>query len=90
MMSHVNVVWRVAGKLKSISVVICDEEMALAILNGLLSSSEKLIIELDPLMDKDARSTYDFVQSRHVGEEQRCKMSNHKSATSYDCSDLMI
>lgn len=62
---------QLAATLKSMSVVVEDSEMAMALLNGLPDRFDSLISALDAANIDEQKFTFDFVQSRCVQEEQR-------------------
>ena len=62
---------QLAATLKSMGVTIDDQEMAMALLNGLPDRFDGLISALDALDDNDKSFTFNFVKSRCVQEEQR-------------------
>jgi len=72
MLTFLNRVKQLADSLKSMNVNIDDKEMAMAVLSGLPSSYESLIVALDALGNDDRQFTFDFVKSRLIQEEQRC------------------
>ena len=62
---------QLAATLKSMGVTIDDQEMAMALLNGLPERFDSLISALDALGNDDKLFTFNFVKSRCVQEEQR-------------------
>ena len=62
---------QLAAFLKSMEVTIDDQEMAMALLNGLPDRFDSLISALDALGNDDKLFTFEFVKSRCVQEEQR-------------------
>ena len=79
-LAYINRVKQLAARLKSMSVIIDDKEMAMAVLNGLPSRFESLIVALDALGNEEKTFGLDYVKSRLLQEEQR---SNMKSDTSH-------
>ena len=65
-----NRIRQLASTLKSKKVTIDDEEMAMALLNGLLERYDSLISALDTLGD-EKKFTFEFVKSRLFQEVQR-------------------
>ena len=73
-LTYVNRVQHLAAVLRSMSVVIDDKEMAMAVLNGLPPRFDSLIVALDALGNEDKIFSLDFVKSRLLQEEQRADM----------------
>ena len=71
MLTYLNRVKQLAATLKSMSVEIDDQELAMAALNGLPASYESLIVALDALGNDKTVFTFDLVKSRLLQEEQR-------------------
>eukprot|EP00171_Calliarthron_tuberculosum_P000903 IDg903t1 len=71
MMNYINRICKMASVLQSMSVVIDDKELSMAILNGLPSSYGTIITALDAIGDEDDSFTFDKVRSRLLQEEQR-------------------
>ena len=69
-LSFSNRIRQLASTLKSMKVNVDDEEMAMALLNGLPEKFDPLISALDALGDEKV-FTFDFVKSRLLQEEQR-------------------
>ena len=69
-LNYVNRVKHLAANLKAIDVRIDDEELAMAVLMGLPSRFDNLIVALDALGDTE-KFTFDYVKSRLLQEEQR-------------------
>ena len=78
---YINRVKHLAAKLKSMSVHIDDKEMAMAVLNGLPSRFDSLIVALDALGNEDKVFGLDFVKSRLLQEEQRESMKSEGAKT---------
>ena len=81
-LAYINRVKQLAGILKSMSVNIDDKEMAMAVLNGLPTRFEALIVALDALGNEEKIFSLDFVKSRLLQEEQRANMKSSSSNTS--------
>ena len=62
---------QLAASLKSMGVTVDDQEMAMALLNGLPDRFDSLISALDALADDQELFTFEFVKSRCQQEEQR-------------------
>ena len=69
-LAFANRIRQLAATLKSMKVAIDDEEMAMAMLNGLPERFDPLISALDALGDEKT-FTFEFVKSRLLQEEQR-------------------
>ena len=70
----INRVKQLAARLQSMSVEIDDKEIAMAVLNGLPSRFDNLIVALDALGNEDKVFGLEFVKSRLLQEEQRESM----------------
>ena len=66
-----NRIRQLASTLKSMSVVIDESEMAMALLNGLPEAFDPLISALDAISGEDDTLEFDYVKSRAMQEEQR-------------------
>ena len=75
-LAYINRVKQLAARLKSMNVSIDDKEMAMAVLNGLPTRFESLIVALDALGNEDKMFTLEFVKSRLLQEEQRAAMKS--------------
>ena len=75
-----NRIYNLSDTLKSMTVMIDDTEMAMALLNGLPEQFESLISALDALGDEDEALSFEHVKSRVMQEEQRIGM-RHADAT---------
>ena len=73
-LTYINRVQHLASVLKSMKVDVDDKEVAMAILNGLPSSYDNLIVALDALGNEDKLFSVDLVKSRLLQEEQRASM----------------
>ena len=62
---------QLAASLKSMGVTVDDQEMAMALLNGLPDRFDSLISALDALGNDEEQFTFEFVKSRCQQEEQR-------------------
>lgn len=89
MLSYINRVKQMAATLKSMGVTIDDEELAMALLNGLPSSYESLIVALDALGSESKVFTFDHVRSRLMQEEQRAELRDQSSSKKSDSSALL-
>ena len=87
-LAYINRVTQLAAKLKSMKVEIDDKEIAMAVLNGLPSRFESLIVALDALGSEDKMFSLEFFKSRLLQKEQRAEMKD-KSSTSNKDSALM-
>ena len=81
-LAYINRVQHLASVLKSMNVTIDDKEMAMAVLNGLPSRFDGLIVALDALGNEDKIFTLDFVKSRLLQEEQRAGMREEENLKS--------
>jgi hypothetical protein len=70
MLTYINRVRQIAEELKSMDAKIDETEVAMAVLNGLPSKYDHLIVALDALGD-DTKLTMEFTKSRLLQEEQR-------------------
>ena len=70
-LTNPNRVKQLAATLKSMGVEIDDQEVAMAMLNGLPSTCESLIVALDALGNEERVFTFDLVKSRDLQQEQR-------------------
>ena len=75
-LAYINRAKQLAGVLKSMSVNIDDKEMAMAVLNGLLTLFEALIVALDALGNEEKLFSLDFLKSRLLQENQRANMKS--------------
>ena len=80
--AHINRGKQMAGILKSMSVNIDEKEIAMAVLNGLPTRFEALIVALDALGNEEKIFSLDFVKSRLLQEERRANMKSSSSNTS--------
>eukprot|EP00171_Calliarthron_tuberculosum_P002750 IDg2750t1 len=85
MLVYINRIRQMASVLQSMTVVIDDKEMAMAVLNGLPRRFETIITALDAIGDDDASFTFEKVRSRLLQEEKRFAMrssTQHSTKTS--------
>ena len=82
-LSFINRVKELGARLQSMSVEIDDKEMAMAVLNGLPSRFDSLIVALDALGNEDKVFGLDFVKSRVLQEEQRENMKSIATTSSH-------
>lgn len=75
-----NRIRQLADTLKSMSVLIDDSELAMALLNGLPEQYDALISALDAVGNDDHTLSFDHVKARVMQEEQRMGM-RHAAAT---------
>ena len=73
-LTFINRVQHLASILKSMGVDVDDQEIAMAVLNGLPPRYDSLIVALDALGNEDKIFTLDFVKSRLLQEETRANM----------------
>jgi hypothetical protein len=72
MLGYINRVRHIADELKSMGCVVGDEEVVMAILNGLPSEYDHLIVALDAMGgDGETKLTLDVTKSRLLQGEQR-------------------
>jgi Reverse transcriptase (RNA-dependent DNA polymerase)/gag-polypeptide of LTR copia-type/Integrase core domain/GAG-pre-integrase domain len=69
-LTYINRVKQLTEELKAMGVIIDDEEVAMAVLNGLPPKYDHLIVALDTMGD-DTKLTLEFTKSRLMQEEQR-------------------
>lgn len=81
-LQFVNRVKQLAARLKTMSVVVDDKEMAMAVLNGLPDRFHSLIVALDALGNEQKDFGLDYVKSRLLQEEQRASMNGSGVAKS--------
>ncbi|CDF32368.1 unnamed protein product [Chondrus crispus] len=77
----INRVKQLAARLQSMSVEIDDKEIAMAVLNGLPSRFDNLIVALDALGNEDKVFELEFVKSRLLQEEQRESMKTASASS---------
>ncbi|CDF37707.1 unnamed protein product [Chondrus crispus] len=77
----INRVKQLAARLQSMSVEIDDKEIAMAVLNGLPSRFDNLIVALDALGNEDKVFGLEFVKSRLLQEEQRESMKTASASS---------
>jgi gag-polypeptide of LTR copia-type len=70
MLTYINRVRQIAEELKSMDAKIDETEVAMAVLNGLPSMYDHLLVALDAIGD-DTKLTMEFTKSRLLQEEQR-------------------
>ena len=69
-----NRIRQLAATLKSMSVVISESEMAMALLYGLPEDYNSLISALDAIDEGETKLKFEFIKSRIMQEEQRISM----------------
>jgi len=74
-----NRIRQLASSLKAMNVEIPQNEMAMALLNGLPQEYHALISALDAVDDDDSELEWEFVKSRVMQEEQRINMRNQSA-----------
>lgn len=79
MLSYINQVHHLGSTPKSMGVDIDDQEMAMAVLNGLQSKYENIITALDAVGNDSDCFSLDLVKSRLLQEEQRSKLQTHST-----------
>ena len=87
-LTFANRIRQLASTLKSMKVTIDDEEMAMALLNGLPERYDSLISALDALGDEKT-FTFEFVKSRLLQEEQRTQQRIEASLQKSEESALL-
>lgn len=74
---------QLASRLKAMSVVVDDKEMAMAVLNGLPDRFHSLIVALDALSNEQKDFSLEYAKSGLLQEEQRANMKNTSTFTSH-------
>ena len=73
-----NRIRQLAATLKSMSVVISESEMAMALLNGLPEDYSALISALDAIDEDETKLKFEFIKSRIMQEEQRIRCAQNQ------------
>lgn len=81
-LSYHHFVKQLIATLKSMNVVIDDEEIAMAVLNGLLGSYEILITALDAIRTDDSSLSCNSVKSHLRQKEKRAELQQRSSSLS--------
>jgi gag-polypeptide of LTR copia-type len=76
-------------ELKAMGVTIDEEEVAMAVLNGLPPKYDHLIVALDTMGD-DAKLTLEFTRSRLMKEEQRSDVRGLRSPSKVKTEDAAL
>jgi len=87
-LTYLNRVTQLASTLKSMSVDVDDKEIAMAVLNGLPTKYEGLIVALDALGNDDTTFSFELVKSRLLQEEQRAEERSKSENRNSDSSAL--
>eukprot|EP00171_Calliarthron_tuberculosum_P023184 IDg23184t1 len=88
-LKYANRIRQLATTLKNMGVDIDDNEMAMALLNGLPDRFDSLISALDALGNEDKIFTFEFVKSRLLQEEQRADMRVQTSIVKSEAAALV-
>ena len=84
-----NRIRQLAATLKSMSVLISESEMAMALLNGLPDDYNALISALDAIDEDETKLKFEFIKSRIMQEEQRILMRTKSAQAKSEAAALL-